>query len=272
MKIAYVGYFLQQIALRGAYIWLSCIYGVGKKKIKMSYNKPKAKFHPGSEIIYELHIQHQRVSFSSRCPKFYFLGLDGVAGFRIPIPHSHPCLTPGAADSLPSSFGKKRASPTRRRVVLCIDKQNDNSLWFIFEEKLHFIRGVLYICHKLNMCMKPTYIFRERQTVFQPGEGGSSREEGVVVFSGVVCVSCTGDEGFQPKDLEVLRSTRASVERHSCSDHTLLCPILLKQDLLSAVQILYASFSAFRFIPLSVEFKLWHSLSASALGRRSDCR
>lgn len=93
-----------------------------------------------------------------------------------------------------------------------------------------------------------------------------------MVFSGVVCVSCTGDEGFQPKDLEVLRSTRASVERHSCSDHTLLCPILLKQDLLSAVQILYASFSAFRFIPLSVEFKLWHSLSASALGRRSDCR
>ena len=103
-------------------------------------------------------------------------------------------------------------------------------------------------------------------------EEAAERRERVVVYPGVVCVSCTGDEDFQPKDLEVLRSTRASVKHHSCSDHTLLCPVLLKQDLLSAVQILYASFSTFCFIPLSVEFKLWYGLSASALGRRSDCR
>lgn len=36
----------------------------------------------------------------------------------------------------------------------------------------------------------------------------------VVVFPGIVCVSVTGDEDFKSKDLEVLRSTRASVKHH----------------------------------------------------------
>lgn len=47
-----------------------------------------------------------------------------------------------------------------------------------------------------------------------------------MVFPGIVRVSSTGNEDFQSKDLEILRFTRASVEHHSCSDDTSLCPIL----------------------------------------------
>jgi len=66
-----------------------------------------------------------------------------------------------------------------------------------------------------------------------------------VVFPVIVCVSA-GDEGFQSKDPEVLRSARAGVEHHSCVGDALLCAILLKQDLLSAAQILYLLLSPSR--------------------------
>lgn len=75
-----------------------------------------------------------------------------------------------------------------------------------------------------------------------------------MVFPGIVCVSSTGNEDFQSKDLEILRFTRASVEHHSCSDDTPLCPILQQQDLLSAVQIFCAS-----SLPSALSLSLWSS-------------
>lgn len=68
------------------------------------------------------------------------------------------------------------------------------------------------------MFTKPTDIFCEHLTFFfYPGGGESSTKEEVVLFPRIVSVSSTGEEDFQSKNLEGLRSARAGVEHLSGS-------------------------------------------------------